>query len=152
QMVVLAGFAESEEEAKKLLMDNVSSGKAFEKFKEFVSAQGGNLDTKLPEAKFVIEVKSKNDGYVSKIHAEGVGNVAMKLGAGRITKESKIDLSVGVVLNKKRGDRVLKGETLAFIHANDLDLGNEEAEELLNCFVIADEYNKDIPLIYGIIK
>ncbi len=157
QMVMLSGFLNDEKKARNLLKDSISSGKAFEKFKQFVKAQGGNLtsvlDTsKMPKAKYVIEVKSKQNGYISKIHAEEVGNVAMKLGAGRITKESIIDLAVGVVLRKKRGDRVLKGETLGFIHANNVKLGNEMVYDFLNCFVIDDEYNKDIPLIYEIIK
>jgi len=157
QMVLLSGIVDDEEKARDLLIDSINSGKAFEKFKEFAVSQGGNLDSvldtsKMHPAKYVIEVKSKEEGYVSKIHAEEVGLVAMKLGAGRITKESVIDLAVGVVLNKKRGDKVLNGETLAYIHANDVNLGDEMVDELLDCFVISDVYDKDIPLVYEIIK
>ncbi len=156
-MVILAGKAKDKDEARQLLKESISSGRAFLKFKEFIAAQGGNIDfvmdcSKMHPAKYIIEVKSDREGFISKIHAEGVGLIAMKLGAGRITKESIIDLSVGVVLNKKRGDRVFKNDILAYIHASDLNIGNELAEELLNCFIINEKYLENVPLIYDIIR
>lgn len=156
EMVLLAGLTKDPKEARKLLKETIDSGKAFDKFKEFVVAQGGDLDSvldtsKMYPAKYIIEVKSKEEGYISKIHAEEVGLIAMKLGAGRVTKESVIDLSVGVELNKKRGDRVSKNETIAYIHTNNMDLGNEMVDELLNSFIISHCYDREVPLIYEII-
>ena len=76
----------------------------------------------------------------------------MELGAGRVTKESKIDLSVGIVLNKKRGDKVNKGEILAYIHANDMKKGEKASKKLINAIEIQDSFKDDIPLIYEVIK
>ena len=108
-MVVLAGAAKDTDEARKMLMETITSGKAIEKLKEFVKAQGGDASviddiSNLHNAKNVIPVKANKSGVVSKIHAENIGLVAMELGAGRATKESIIDLAVGIVLQKKRGD------------------------------------------------
>ena len=106
-MLILANKVESFEEGKKLLLENIKNGKALEKLKEFVKAQGGdpayvdNTDL-LPKAKYIIEVKANKSGTISKIHAEEMGLTAMELGAGRATKESVIDLAVGIVLCKKR--------------------------------------------------
>ncbi|KHD85820.1 pyrimidine-nucleoside phosphorylase [Heyndrickxia ginsengihumi] len=122
-MVVLAEKASSLEEARQLLLESIKTGKAIEKFKTFLRAQGGDdsiVDdpSKLPQAPFTIELPAKEDGYVSEIVADEIGIAAMLLGAGRATKESTIDLSVGIVLHKKIGDKVKKGESLLTIHAN----------------------------------
>ncbi|WP_142415474.1 pyrimidine-nucleoside phosphorylase [Hathewaya massiliensis] len=156
-MVVLGGGANSEEEARKMLMKTIESGAALEKLKEFVEAQGGDSNiientNLLPKAKFIYEVKSTKSGYVTKIHSEKVGVVAMELGAGRATKESKIDLAVGIVLNKKRGDRVEGGEVLAYIHANNEEFIEKACRDLLNCYVIEEKLGDDVPLIYDVIK
>ena len=76
----------------------------------------------------------------------------MELGAGRVTKESKIDLSVGIILNKKHGDKVNKGEILAYIHANDMEKGEKALEKLINAIEIQDSFENNIPLIYEVIK
>lgn len=157
QMVILAGKAVSDDEARKMLMDTIKSGKALNKLKEFVIAQGSEPscidDTdKLPKSEFLIPVESKEDGYVNKIHAESIGIIAMELGAGRATKEDIIDLSVGIVLNKKRGDKVKKGDILAYIHANDINKAEKAKKDILNNYVISDKYEDIIPLIYDIVK
>ena len=112
-MLLCAKMAESEEEARKMLMENIENGKGLEKLKDFVKAQGGDISpiddySKFPQAKYVEKVTSPVDGYITKIHAEAFGLIAMELGAGRATKESEIDLAVGIVLNKKRGEKVNK--------------------------------------------
>ena len=132
-MLILGKKASSFDEGYNMLLQNIKNKKALEKLKEFVKIQGGDEryidDTNLFEkASYIIEVKAKNSGIVSKIHAEKVGLIAMELGAGRVTKESKIDLSVGIVLNKKCKDKVNKGETLAYIHANDKEKGDKALE------------------------
>ena len=76
----------------------------------------------------------------------------MKIGAGRETKESIIDLSVGIMFNKKRGDKVKKGDVLAYIHSNDENNIEEARKELLKNIIISDSLEKEIPLIYGIVE
>lgn len=156
-MVVLGGGANSEEEARKMLMRVIENGEALNKLKEFVQAQGGDIEIientdLLPKAKFIYELKSNRSGYVTKIHSEKVGVVAMELGAGRATKESKIDLAVGIVLNKKRGDRVEEGEVLGYIHANNEEFIGKACKDLLNCYVIEENLGDEVPLIYDVIK
>lgn len=123
QMVVVGGKAKDLDEARNMLLEVIENGKALEVFKDFIQAQGGNpavVDQPelLPQAAFTFEVPSKKSGYVSFIEADEVGTAAMLLGAGRATKESEIDLAVGIVLHKKVGDSVKTGESLATIHAN----------------------------------
>ncbi|EPY10426.1 pyrimidine-nucleoside phosphorylase [Paenibacillus alvei] len=123
QMVFLAGKASSLEEAEEKLKEVITNGKALEKFKEFIANQGGNPEVvddpnKLPQAAYKIEVPAKEGGVVAEIVADEIGTAAMLLGAGRATKESEIDLAVGLMLNKKIGDAVKAGESLVTIHAN----------------------------------
>ena len=156
-MLILGKKASSFDEGYNMLLQNIKNKKALEKLKEFVKIQGGDEryidDTNLFEkASYIIEVKAKNSGIVSKIHAEKVGLIAMELGAGRVTKESKIDLSVGIVLNKKCKDKVNKGETLAYIHANDKEKGEKALEKLINAIEIKDSFRDNTPLIYEVIK
>lgn len=156
-MVVLAEKAKTIEEARTILIEVIESGKALNKLKEFVAAQGGDItcidDTgKLPKAKYVLPVVIDKEGYVNKINAENIGLIAMELGAGRTTKESVIDLSVGIVLNKKRGDKVKKGDTIAYIHANDEDKGKKAIEDILSNYIIKPKYENNIPLVYNIVR
>lgn len=123
QMVYLAGKAASLEEAEEQLKEVIRNGKALEKFKEFIANQGGNPavaddPSLLPQASYQIEVPARQDGVVAEIVADEIGTAAMLLGAGRATKDSEIDLAVGLMLNKKIGDRVQAGESLVTIHAN----------------------------------
>lgn len=156
-MLLLSHVVSSVEEGRRLLQENLENGKALEKLKEFVAAQGGDTslidDTNnFKKAKYIVEVKAKKSGYINKIHAEALGIIAMKLGAGRATKDSIIDLSVGIVLSKKRGDKVECGDVLATIHANDIDKVKEATNDLLQNIDISEKFNNDIPLIYKIIK
>lgn len=123
QMVVLAGKAKDLDEAKEKLKEVIKNGKAIEKFKTLIKAQGGDeriVDdfSLLPQAKYKIEILAEEEGFVSEEIADELGVAAMLLGAGRATKEDKIDYSVGLVLNKKVGDEVKKGEKLLTIHSN----------------------------------
>ncbi|MFO7288923.1 MAG: pyrimidine-nucleoside phosphorylase [Bacillota bacterium] len=123
QMVMLAGKAGSAEEAEEKLREVLRSGKALEKFREWIASQGGDPKAvddpdRLPRAAHQIPVPAKEKGVVAEIVTDQIGIAAMMLGAGRTTKESEIDLSVGLVLHKKIGDPVEKGEPLATIHAN----------------------------------
>lgn len=123
QMVVLAEQAASLDEARQMLIDAIKTGKALNKFKTFLSNQGGDdsiVDSpeKLPSAKYQVEFKAKKDGYITEIIANEIGVASMMLGAGRQTKEDVIDLGVGIVLNKKVGEHVEKGENILTIHTN----------------------------------
>lgn len=156
-MLILAGRVKDEKEGRKLLKENIENGKALEKLKEFVKAQGGDSSyvddvRKFPQAKYIIEVKANKSGYINKINAEKLGLIAMELGAGRATKESVIDLAVGIKLAKKRGDKVEKGDILGYIYANELEKGNKAKENLLQNIEIENEKGKEIPLIYDIVR
>ncbi|WP_449536829.1 pyrimidine-nucleoside phosphorylase [Ferdinandcohnia sp. Marseille-Q9671] len=123
QMVVLAKKANTLDEARKMLEESINNGKALEAFKTFLSSQGGDptvVDSpdRLPQATYKFEFNAETDGYISEIIADSIGTAAMLLGAGRATKESTIDLAVGLVLRKKIGDKVSKGDTLVTIHSN----------------------------------
>lgn len=113
------------EEAREKLLGTIEDKSALKKFQEFVEAQGGDAraiaNTELlPKASIVMEIKAEEDGFVEKIETEEIGMVCLLLGGGRETKESEIDLSVGLVLHKKIGDAVKKGEVLATMYGNDL--------------------------------
>ncbi|WP_270349423.1 pyrimidine-nucleoside phosphorylase [Megamonas funiformis] len=123
QMVILAGKAKTSEEAKEMLLDAIHSGKALAKFKEFLANQGGDASivddlTKLPQAKYKIELPAKQSGYISRMVADEIGVASIILGAGRATKEDVIDLAVGLVLHKKVGDKVEEGESILTIYSN----------------------------------
>lgn len=123
QMVILAGKAKTSEEAKEMLLDAIHSGKALAKFKEFLANQGGDASivddlTKLPQAKYKIELPAKQSGYISRMVADEIGVASMILGAGRATKEDVIDLAVGLVLHKKVGDKVEESESILTIYSN----------------------------------
>lgn len=156
-MLICANKAKDFEEGKNLLMENINNGKGLQKLKEFVKAQGGNIDSiddysKFDKAKYVVEVKSEKSGYISKINAEAFGLIAMELGAGRATKESVIDLAVGIVLNKKRGEKIEKGDVLAYIHSNKEEKIEKAKNDILKNIVITDEYKLNTPLIYEIVE
>ncbi|MGG5774696.1 pyrimidine-nucleoside phosphorylase [Bacillus subtilis] len=123
QMVVLAKKADTLDEARAKLEEVMKNGKALEKFKDFLKNQGGDSSivddpSKLPQAAYQIDVPAKEAGVVSEIVADEIGVAAMLLGAGRATKEDKIDLAVGIMLRKKVGDKVEKGEPLVTLYAN----------------------------------
>ena len=124
-MLVGTKRVENIEAAREKLLGTIEDKSALKKFQEFVEAQGGDaraIDNTelLPKASIVMEIKAEEDGFVEKIETEEIGMVCLLLGGGRETKESEIDLSVGLVLHKKIGDAVKKGEVLATMYGNDL--------------------------------
>lgn len=156
-MVVLADKAKNIEDARALLLGVINDGSALAKFKEFIGAQGGNIaqienSELLPKAKYIVEVKSDRQGYVTKINSENIGLIAMELGAGRATKEDKIDLAVGLVLKKKRNDSVNIGDAIAYIHSNNENKIEKAKKDILMNYVISVENTNKIPLVYDIIK
>lgn len=156
KLLVLANKVENEEEGKKMLIDAVESGAAYEKFKELVKYQGGDLNqiedlNLLPKAEHVIEVRSKKEGYVKSLNAEEVGKCALMLGAGRENMESIIDHSAGIVLKKKVDDEVNKGDVLAEIHCNDIDMAKKVEEHLREIYKIGAKNQEVKKLIYGLV-
>lgn len=147
KLLILAEKVDNEEDGRKLLIENVQSGKAYNKFLEMVENQHGDIEVienidLLPKAKYVLEVKSVTSGYVKSINAEEIGKCALELGVGRKTLESKIDLSSGIVLNKKIDDYVNDGEAIAYVHTNDKDKGREVVKKIQDIYILGSE-NKD---------
>ncbi len=154
QMVILAGKAKTTEEAKSMLKESISSGKALAKFKDFLTNQGGDASivddlSKLPQAKYKIELPAKQSGYVSRMVADEIGIASMILGAGRATKEDVIDLAVGLVLHKKVGDKVAEGESLLTIYSNREDV--EEVKQKLYDNIFISDTATEPKLIHTII-
>ena len=143
-MVKLAGKGANIEENKKMLLENIQNGKAYNKFIELVQNQGGDIEyvkdvTKFEKAKIIQEVISTTEGYVQESNAEEIGKLSCDLGAGRKTKKDKIDLQVGIILNKKIGDFVNKGDKLATIYANDMKKSKDTENELRRIYRIGKE-------------
>lgn len=136
------------EEAEKLVKENLYNGKAYEKFKEWVTAQGGNID-KVEFGPNQKDVCSNKTGYIKKIDALKIGKIARKLGAGRLTKDDIIDPRVGAIVQHKVGDYVKKGETLLTLLYNDKIV---EDEEVIDAFEITEEKVETPKLIIEVIK
>ena len=152
-----SGAAENDAAARERLKAAIADGSALAKLAEFVKAQGGDeravYDVSLlPRAPVVMPAPSPVSGYVNHIDAEKVGLVSMHLGGGRETKDSVIDLSVGVLLLRKVGDRVEVGESLAVIHAADEAAALRAAEELAGAYSIVPEKPVRPPFIRDIVR
>lgn len=152
QMLMLAGRAADEKEACALMEGVIEDGSALDKFAQFVRAQGGDAapvyDTSLlPVAGKTLEVTAKESGYVHRILAEDIGIACMTLGGGRETKESAIDLSVGIILEKKNGDAVSDGEVLATIYGNDDAKMQAAYEKIAHAYEIAKEPAAFVPVV-----
>lgn len=156
-MLIAGGAASDEEDAMRKLKQVIEDGSALNKLAEFVRAQGGDpnavYDTSLlPKASIVEEIISDRNGYISKIDCDEIGICSLLLGGGRETKDSVIDLSVGLILHKKVGDHVKVGESLATIHANDPDKLSAAKERFIKAYHFS-EHSVTVPdLIKGICR
>ena len=156
QMAYLGGVGESLEDARRMLEENIKNGKALEKFKVFIEAQGGNPDVvdnpdeMLPVAKFQIDVTADTEGYVTEIDAEELGVAGMLLGAGRATKDSELDLAAGLMLRKKIGDKVSVGDTLVTIHSNSEDV--DSSIKLIKENIKIGDHAEPVTLIHEIVR
>lgn len=154
QMVVVGGKAKDLEEAQALLEKAIEDGSALESFRTFLENQDGDgsvVDdvSKLPQARFQIDLLSHKSGTVTEIIANEIGVASMMLGAGRQTKEDDIDLSVGIVLHKKVGDSVDEGEALLTIHSNREQIN--DVKEKLNQSITISSHGEVPTLIHKII-
>lgn len=155
-MLVAGGKAADQEAAERILREVIANGSALEKLAEFVAAQGGDRELvyhpdRLPQASIAQEIESPMDGYIQRIVCDEIGICSLLLGGGRETKESEIDLSVGLVLHRKVGDAVKKGETLATIYANDQAKLDAARERFLRAYTIDRNPVEKKPLIKGIV-
>jgi pyrimidine-nucleoside phosphorylase len=145
------------DEAKCRAENVLFSGIAFKKFKEWVSAQGAELEyvestDKIQKAKFIREVKATSDGYISAMDAEKIGLAAMELGAGRKTKNDEIDFSAGIVLSRKTGEGFKNGDLIATLYTND-EKSIPPAENLFKeSLEFSSEAASAEPLIYKTIR
>ena len=156
-MIKLAGLGEDLEENKNRMLENISNGKALNKFIEMVKKQEGDIsyleDTnKFEKAKIIEPIIAKQDGYIQEMNAEEIGKVACGLGAGRVRKEDSIDYTVGIILNKKVADKVTMGEVLGYIHANSQEKYKEAEKKLAEIIKISDNKIEKEPTIFGICK
>lgn len=157
EMVMAAGRAKTMEEARQMLVQTIEDKTALDKFAEFVEAQGGDKSfvyqpELLPVAKFQLQVQNTEEGYISHIQAEEIGLANLMLGGGRLTKESSIDLSVGILLHKKRGDQVHPGEAIATIYANDMEKAKDAYGKIVCAYQIQAEPVEEIPMIKGVVR
>ena len=156
-MLLAGGKASTPQEARAMLTEVIDNGKALQKLADFVAAQGGNPQavydtTLLPQASILKEVPATEDGYITHIACDEVGICSLILGGGRETKESVIDLSVGIILAKKKDDYVRKGEPIAIIHGNDEEKINQAMERLQNAYLYSETPGHKSEIIKGIVE
>lgn len=140
-------------DGRKRVIDCLSSGKAFDKFKEWISAQGGDIGfTDCPESifapKYTKDIKICRDGYIAAMDTEAIGKVCVILGAGREKKEDPIDYSAGIMILKKTGDRVNSGDTVARIFTSSENVTDIAEKAYLSALTFGDTQTKRAPLIY----
>ena len=141
EMLKVCGIGDDIENNKQLILDSINSGKAFEKFKELIIAQGGDKSfiedtSKFEKAAYQLELKASQNGYIKEIDSYKIGEYCMNLGAGRKRKEDSINHKVGIILKKKIGDYIEEGENLAIVHTDD---ENINLDELNGAYVISTE-------------
>lgn len=156
KLLQLAGKG-SFEECKKLAYSKITDGSALNRLAEMIKAQGGDSEyiynTDLfPKAKFIYEIKSEKEGFISFMDTEGVGSVCVLLGAGRMRKEDAIDPTAGIILSKKTGDYVRKGETLATLYASDESLFEAACERFNSSVTFSDERTERESVLIEIVE
>ncbi len=155
-MLEQAKVVSSEEEGIEMLKKVIADGSAFQKLRELVIAQGGDVSyidhpEKFEVSKNIIEVKATKPGYVKQIVALEIGESAMRLGAGRETFDDIIDMSAGIVLGKKVGDKVNVDDTLCTIYTNKDNI-EEVVRDIESAFVIVDEFVQAPPTVHAYVK
>ena len=156
-MLQFAGTALNDADAREKMQSVIEDGSALKKLAEFVAAQGGDADyvyhpEKFPKASICKEVLSEEAGYVKRILAEDIGIACMTLGGGRETKESEIDLSVGIILKKKNTDAVKPGDVLATVYGNDASKVEKAVSMIKTAYEISSEPVEKTPVIWKVIR
>ncbi|MCR4723055.1 MAG: thymidine phosphorylase [Eubacteriales bacterium] len=155
--LLISGKTVSRKDAEAMIREAITSGKAAAKLAAMVSAQGGNADVIentdiLPKASFEKRIFADRDGYIARLECKEVGMASLLTGAGRKQKDDIIDPAAGLVLNKKVGDKVDKGDLLATLYSSSADLLDPAAERLLEAYRISDKKPSERKLIYEVIK
>ncbi len=145
QMLLIAGKAETREQARKMLDEVHDSGKALEKFREFIERQGGNPAvcddlSLLPAAKFELPIIAKESGWIESINSQAIGYALVDLGAGRKTLDSKLDYATGAYLPKKIGHETEAGDPMGLVYANDEETGKLVANRIAEAYKISASY------------
>ena len=156
-MIKLANLGEDLEKNKEKLLENIKNGSGFNKFKEMVQNQGGDISyldntEKFEKASIIEPITATKSGYIQEIDAENIGKVACSLGAGRIKKEDEIDHTVGIVLNKKVSDKVILGEIIGYIYSNNIEKCANAKKEIDKIIKISENKKEKENTILEIIK
>ncbi len=136
------------DEARNLCLKALNNGNAYRKFEELIKAQHGDLN-KIEVSERVFSVRSPKSGYITKIDAQGLGEIARMIGAGRLKKNEPVDSTVGLVLTHKIGDYVEQSDELVKVYLHNKDI---HLNDILNCFEFDTKKPDKIPLIYEIIE
>ena len=155
-LVMLGKKAKSLTQARQMVEDVLKNGKAWEKFRQMVIAQGGDVSyiddpDLLPKAEFIETTNAETSGYIHWIDARVIGETSVDLGAGRAKKDDPIDHSVGIVVHQKVGNYVIAGEPLFTIHANSSEKLDLAKQRVLSAHKIEEEESKPLPLFYEIV-
>ncbi len=155
-MVYAGEKAETLDKARIMVEGALNNGKGLLKLRDMIKNQQGDVNVienpdLLPKAKSIIEVKSESDGYITEIDAQSIGKCALILGAGRTTKESAIDYSAGIVMKKRIGEYVNKGDTLGEFHLNDMTKYSEAHSTFVQSFKIGTNKPRPNPVVLGIV-
>ncbi len=156
-LVWLGGKAETLEDGRAMVEQALQDGSAFEKFKQLVRVQGGDVayveqPDVLPKAELIQTMYAEQDGYVKFIHARKIGEASVDLGAGRAKKGDAIDFAVGIVIHQKVGNAIKAGDALFTIHANQPDKLDEAVKRVGEAFTFSDEVVQPLPLFYEVIE
>ena len=144
QIINLSGKYSSSFESKKKVLEVIKNGKAYEKFIELVKRQNGDISyientEKFEKAPIIAPVICQKDGYVEELNAREIGKAGLELGIGRKKKEDSIDFRVGMTFNKKIGDKVKKGDILAYVHANSSEKADECVQNIILSYKIGNK-------------
>ncbi len=153
EMLTLSGHAERVSEGKKQARQAIASGAAWEKFRQLIAAQGGDVryvdePERLPQARFITPVEATQGGYLARVQTDEIGMTVVGLGGGRLQKGQAIDPAVGLVMPIKVGDPVQPGEVLFTVHANDEGLRDEAIQRVLAALTFSESPVKPLPLFY----
>ncbi len=154
-MLMIGKVAESIDEGRTLMKKAIENGKGYDKWCEMVKNQGGNPDAILRDnfvlTDFVEELRAEESGYLDIVETYKIGVAASVLGAGRATKEDKIDHKVGLYMLKKHGEKVDKGDVIFKVHGNDRDRMKEAVRILRESFRVREEKPSELKLVYEVI-
>ncbi len=156
EMLILGEKAKNVDEAKKMLVENLENGKALEKFRQLVIAQGGDVSyiddlSKFQKTEYKKELFAEKDGYISSVNTENIGRASGILGGGRMTAKDEIDPRVGIIINKRVGDKVEKGELILTLYFNDESKIDSAYELCEKAYIIGNESKKK-DIILGKVK